>query len=154
MQRQNMIFIFFVAFLLLIFVGYLFVIGGQKDIEDNKKLPEKSEKTSEEKLDDCSFAEKYNLLLVTDSDDKEYVFLTLRKDQVDEVMTVRIKRDIMPSLKVGRYYLFNFKTNKRIHDHIDEIFASSEILKVEDIGKKADNVDGETGICNTHLMEG
>lgn len=149
MQKQNMIFIFFVAFLLLIFVGYLFVIGEQKETRGTKKSTTTS-KLKEEKLGECNFAKRYNLLLVTDSDDEEYVFLTLKEFQVDEVDTVKVKRNVMPSLKKGNYYRFSFSTDKRIHDHIDEIFDSSVILNVEDVKKE---VDAETAICKTHLIE-
>ena len=56
----------------------------------------------------------------------------------------------MPSLKKGNYYRFNFSTKKKIHDHIDEIFASSVLVNVEDMKKE---VDAETAICETHLIE-
>lgn len=149
MQKQNMTFIFFVAFLLIFFVCYLFVIGEQKEVDVDKKNTESTKKVQEEKLGDCNFEKMYNMLLVTDSDDEEYVFVTLKEFQVDEVKTVKIKRDVMPSLKKGNYYLFNFKTDKKIHDHIDEIFEVSELLNVKDMGKKVDVVEG---ICDTHLL--
>ncbi|MDE5630730.1 MAG: hypothetical protein K2I70_03930 [Bacilli bacterium] len=149
MQRQNMIFIFFVAFLLIIFMGYLFVIGEQKDTRVSQRSTTTTG-TIKEDLGECSFAKRYNLLLVTDSDDKEYVFLTLKEFQVDEVKTVKVKRNVMPSLKKGNYYRFSFSTKKKIHDHIDEIFSSSFLMDVEDKGKE---VGEETAICETHLIE-
>ena len=149
MQRQNMIFIFFVAFLLIIFMGYLFVIGEQKDTRVSQRSTTTTG-TIKEDLGECSFAKRYNLLLVTDSDDKEYVFLTLKEFQVDEVKTVKVKRNVMPSLKKGNYYCFSFITKKKIHDHIDEIFSSSFLMDVEDKGKE---VGEETAICETHLIE-
>ncbi len=150
MQRQNMIFLFFVAFLLVIFMGYLFVIGEQKKPKSNNKTTTTTVDVKKEELGECSFAKRYNLLLVTDSDDEDYVFLTLKEYNVDEVDTVKVRRDVMPSLKKGNYYRFNFSTKKKIHDHIDEIFASSIILNVADMKKE---VDGETAICETHLIE-
>lgn len=148
MQRQNMIFIFFIAFLLIIFLGYLFVVGDQKLVSNNKKTT--TTKVNEETIGECDFDKLYNLLLVTESDDEEYIHITLKEFQVDEVKTIRIKKDAMPSLKKGNYYLFSFKTNKKIHDHIDEIFDASELLSVKDHGK---DVDGVLAICETHLIE-
>lgn len=150
MQRQNMIFLFFIAFLLLIFVGYLFVIGEQKDTRKSANSKNNSEVEKEEVLEECKFSKSYNLLLVTESVDEEYVFLTLKEYNVDEVMTVKVKKEVMPSLKKGNYYRFNFKTNKKIHDHIGEIFSSSELINVDNSGKKD---EAETAICATHLIE-
>lgn len=147
MQRQNMIFIFFIAFLLIIFLGYLFVVGDQNESSKGKTT---TTKVNEETLGECNFDKLYNLLLVTDSDDGEYIHITLKEFQVDEVKTIRIKRDAMPSLKKGNYYLFSFKTNKKIHDHIEEIFDASELVSVKDHGK---DVDGIQAICETHLIE-
>lgn len=44
MQKQNMTFIFFVAFLLIFFVCYLFVIGEQKEVDIDKKTTESTKK--------------------------------------------------------------------------------------------------------------
>lgn len=150
MQRQNMIFIFFVAFLLIIFLGYLFVIGEQRETTSNKKSSSTTTSAVRENLGECNFVKRYNLLLVTDSDDDEYVFLTLKEFQVDEVKTVKVKRKAMPSLKKGNYYRFSFSTKKKIHDHIDEIFASSILIDIEDKGREN---EAETAICETHLIE-
>ena len=150
MQRQNMIFIFFVAFLLIIFMGYLFVIGEQKDTKTDKKNGITSKVPKEEELGQCNFVKNYTLLLVTESDDEEYVFITRTEYQVDNVATVKVKKDIMPSLKTGNYYRFSFSTKKAIHDDIEEIFESSIIREVEDVKKV---VDGENAICATHLLE-
>lgn len=144
MQRQNMIFIFFIAFLLIIFLGYLFVIGGQSS--NDKGVSEKIE----EDVGECNFSKLYNLLLVTESEDQEYVYVTLREYQVDDVRTVLVKKEDMPSLKKGNYYLFNFNTDRKIHNYIEEIFEESELLEVIDKGKEVSITDG---ICASHLIE-
>lgn len=135
MQKQNMIFIFFIAFLSIIFLGYVFVVGNDG--------------ISKKKLGVCEFEKQYILLMSTESEKEGDLFITLREDGLDEVKTVRVKMETMPSLNVGNYYTFKFKTKKSLHDEIDQVFEVGELEEVKDNGL---NATGTNGICQSHLL--
>lgn len=67
----------------------------------------------------CSFIKTYNILNKADSNDENYVYLTLRQFQKEPVVTVKILKSLNPNIEVGKIYEFTFETT--YHGELNEI---------------------------------
>lgn len=76
------------------------------------------------------FTRTYMVNLVSESNDYEYLYLTLRQFQSEEIETVRVKRNDFDNCQQDAYYEITFKvTNNDIEDNIKSIFENTEIIK-------------------------
>lgn len=85
--------------------------------------PKKNEKLGQ------TFIKTYNVLNVADSNDYKYLYITLRQFQCEEVVTVKIKRELCLDILVGNNYEFTFEfTDSMVEENISSIFSNT-ILK-------------------------
>ena len=83
-----------------------------------------------------SFTKTYNVLNIADSIDGNYLYLTIRQFQVDEVETVKVLTSLASSVEVNKNYEFTFKyTNKKIEDNIKSIFENAMLEVINETNK-------------------
>lgn len=83
-----------------------------------------------------AFKRTYQILNITDSDNEEYWFLTLKEYQVDEVVTVKVKKEINPNLKEKKSYIFEFEFNGTcITDELKWILGNTDIVSIKPTDK-------------------
>lgn len=100
--------------------------------------------------EDLTFKRTYQVLNITDSDTEEYWYLTLKEYQVDDVVTVKVKKEINPNLKEKRSYVFEFAYNGTcITDVLNWILENAEIVSIKQTDKIGmDAIRDEVNACN------
>lgn len=79
----------------------------------------------------CSFIRTYLVLDVSDSNDDNFIYLTLREFQGEEVVTVKVNRELNSEIIEDSYYEFQFaSTGKSIETDINTIFNSNQLLAI------------------------
>ncbi len=93
-----------------------------------------SEKLKNEPLipEEESITKVYNVLNIAKSNDENYLYLTLREFQGEEVQTVKVLKELCKDIEVNKNYKFTLKPNSKIGNNIISIFNNSTILKVEE----------------------
>lgn len=83
-----------------------------------------------------TFVRTYDVLNIADSNEEEYVYITLHAFQDEEVVTVKILRDLCTDIKAGSAYEFTFVyTNLIVKDNISSIFGGAILVKIEKTDK-------------------
>ena len=101
---------------------------GTDDMTVDDLCVKNSEKTA--------FKRTYQILNITDSDNEEYWFLTLKEYQVDEVITVKVKNEINPNLKEKKSYIFELVFNGTcITDELKWILGNTDIVSIKPTDK-------------------
>ena len=101
---------------------------GTDDMTVDDLCVKNSEKTA--------FKRTYQILNITDSDNEEYWFLTLKEYQVDEVITVKVKKEINPNLKEKKSYIFELVFNGTcITDELKWILGNTDIVSIKPTDK-------------------
>ena len=101
---------------------------GTDDMTVDDLCVKNSEKTA--------FKRTYQILNITDSDNEEYWFLTLKEYQVDEVVTVKVKKEINPNLKEKKSYIFELEFNGTcITDELKWILGNTDIVSIKPTDK-------------------
>ena len=82
------------------------------------------------------FIRTYKILNIAPSNDENYLYLTIRQFQAEEVKTVKISKNIYNDYEVNKSYEFTFKkTNTTLEDNIESIFTNTKLIKVEKTNK-------------------
>lgn len=81
------------------------------------------------------FIKTYNILNITKSNDNNYIYLTIRQFQEEEVQTVKVEKKLCPNIVEGKNYEFTIKPNFRVEDNISSIFRNSTILEIKETDK-------------------
>ena len=84
-----------------------------------------------------TFIQTFNVLNVANSNDEKYYYLTLRAFQDEEVVTVKILRELYPKIKENNNYEFTFLyDNKKIKENdIKELFDNRKLIKITETSK-------------------
>lgn len=110
---------YILLFILMIIIQVMFILIvsmiSNKNMEDNYK---------------CLGTQTYSILEIYNSEDNNYSYVTLKKD--DEIKTVKVSKIISSLIKVNSNYQFVFKTNED-NDNIDYIFNNNEIINVIEV---------------------
>lgn len=78
----------------------------------------------------------YNILNVTESNDEDYIFLTLRKFNSEEVYTAKILNKSNTFVE-NTYYEFTFNINYKINENFDnELFEYAKIESMKETDKE------------------
>lgn len=125
------------------------------NLDNNKNLYVGTNEMAAEDLcvkenEKTAFKRTYQVLNITDSDNEEYWFLTLKEYQVDEVVTVKVKKEINPNLKEKKSYVFEFEFNGAcITDELKWILENTDIVGIKSTDKIGmDAIRDEVNICN------
>ena len=111
------------------------------NLDNNKNLYVGTNEMAAEDLcvkenEKTAFKRTYQVLNITDSDNEEYWFLTLKEYQVDEVVTVKVKKEINPNLKEKKSYVFEFEFNGAcITDELKWILGNTDIVSIKPTDK-------------------
>ena len=82
------------------------------------------------------FTRTYMIYNVAQSNDYDYLYLTIRAFQDEEIETVKVKRKDFDNYKEDVYYEITFKiTSNEIEDNLKSIFKNSEIIKANQTDK-------------------
>ena len=79
----------------------------------------------------CSFTKTYQILDVSESKDGESLYLTLKQFQNEEVVTVKISKELAVDIEEESYYEFTFASLGRGEENIQSIFKDHRLLKIE-----------------------
>lgn len=114
---------------------------GTDDMTVDDLCVKNSEKTA--------FKRTYQILNITDSDNEEYWFLTLKEYQIDEVVTVKVKKEINPNLKEKKSYVFELEFNGNcITDELKWILGNTDIVSIKPTDKIGmDAIRDEVNTC-------
>lgn len=82
-----------------------------------------------------TFIRTYKILNIEESNDINYIYLTIRQFQCEEVQTVKVERKLCPDIIVGKNYEFTIESDKKIEDNILSIFNNSTILSIKETDK-------------------
>lgn len=79
----------------------------------------------------CSFVRTYLVLDISDSNNEEYIYLTLREFQGEEVATIRVEKKLIQDIQEDQYYEFQFGSLK-VSDKTDikSLFESHVLLSI------------------------
>ena len=81
-----------------------------------------------------TFTKTYN---VADSNDENYLYLTIRKFQDEEVKTVKVQRSLANTVEKENNYEFTFQyTNNIAEDNIESIFANTMLIAIKKTDKQ------------------
>lgn len=87
-----------------------------------------------------TFTRTYNILNIADSDDEEYVYLTLRQFQGEEVATVKVLRRLALAIKEDHNYEFTFQyVIKQDTKNINDIFDKYDLISIIETDKEGLN---------------
>lgn len=112
-------------------------LDGNKDIYIGPKDMEYQESFC--KNPDVSlkiFTKTYEVLNVALSNSDEFIYLTLRQFQFEEVETVKVKKSLNYDITVGKNYEFTFEyTTEHVDDNIKSIFANATLTSIVETDK-------------------
>lgn len=84
----------------------------------------------------CNFIRTYKILHIEESNDDEFLYITIRAFQDEEVQTIKILKNINDNITVGKYYEFEFNLHKKIdEDDILSIYNNSNIISIKETNK-------------------
>lgn len=82
------------------------------------------------------FIKTYKVLNIAESNDYNYVYVTVRQFQKEEIETVKIPRSLSGDIVIDKDYEFTFKTKNRfIKENTKSIFANTEIISIKETNK-------------------
>lgn len=86
----------------------------------------------------CLGTQTYTILEIYDSEDENYSYVTLKKDDI--VKTVKVSRVISSLISEDNMYEFIFRSNSNNND-IDYIFDNNEIVNVVETNENINIID-------------
>lgn len=96
-------------------------------------------KTNEIKsiAENYTFTKTYNVVNVADSNDENYLYLTIRQFQDEEIKTVKVQRSLANTVEKENNYEFTFQyTNNIAEDNIESIFANTMLIAIKKTDKQ------------------
>ena len=81
------------------------------------------------------FIRTYNVLNVLESNNYNYLYLTIRQFQDEEVQTIKVRRELCPNIVEGKNYDFTIKEIDRIENSILSVSSISTILEIKETDK-------------------
>lgn len=109
--------------------------NGTITIEDLDRYNIDYLKYSKEEVEK-TFIRTYNILNIEESNNYNYLYLTLNYFQGEEIKTVKVARSLAQNIKEDKYYEFKFKKNNtNIEDNIESIFENTTLISIEETDK-------------------
>ena len=118
---------------LLVIVLSLFLVTActsTKEVDCNCNNEKPQEVDPNKDLIGKEFTRTYMVYNIAESNDYNYLYLTIRQFQSEEIETVKVKRSDFDNSKEDVYYEIKFKIkDNSIKDNIKSIFENTEIVK-------------------------
>lgn len=111
---------------------------GENNSGETENIVDLSEKNNNTKneLAGESFIETYNVLHIAESNSEEYIYLTVRQFQAEEIETVKVQRSLASKVEVDKYYEFTFiYTESLVEDNIKSIFENTILSSIVETDK-------------------
>lgn len=87
--------------------------------------------------ENSTFTKTYNVLNVADSNDENYIYLTIRQFQEEEVKTVKVQRSLANNIEISKDYEFTFRyTDKKVEENIESIFTNTTLVSIKKTDKQ------------------
>ena len=111
-------------------------VNVKVDNEDTKEDEPTKENLEKKDLINHTFTRTYNIKNIAYSNSEQYLYITIREFQVEEIETVKIETSQFPNIEVGDNWEIKFKiTNNNIEDNIKSIFANTTIVSANKTNK-------------------
>ena len=132
-----LIFIAILAALYLVLIVSSLVIFNDFKSEKVETVVENEETIFNNTLENKDdFTKTYNVLNIADSDDENYLYLTIKQFQNDEVETVKVLKSLANGIEANKNYEFTFQYgNKNIEDNIKSIFENATLVQIKGTDK-------------------
>ena len=78
----------------------------------------------------CQFVKTYLIVDISESNDENFAYLTLRKFQGEDVVTVKVKKEFTIDMIEESYYEFTFGSLGNLDDNIKSVFDNNRLLSV------------------------
>lgn len=91
--------------------------------------------TPESDTEEVTFIRTYNILNVANSNDENYIYLTIRQFQSEEVQTIKVEKKLCPQIAEEKNYEFTIVLNKKTNDDILSIFNNGKIISINETDK-------------------
>ena len=113
--------IIIIILLLVIFITILIIhIKNNK----NKEIPKET--------NNCTVIRTYYIDNIRNSNDENYIYITIHEFQVEGTYTVKLPKSISKDLKTRSSYEFTFKTTKEYtNTNTEELFNNGEIINLK-----------------------
>ena len=86
-----------------------------------------------------TFIRTYHIYHIADSRSENYVYITIRAYNQEDIDTVLVEKSLFPSLEINKDYEFTFKvTNEDIEESIQSIFKNTEIVQIQETTKEGE----------------
>ncbi len=106
----------------------------KEEIKEEKKEPEKND--NQKDLINHKFTRTYNINHIAYSNDFDYLYITIREFQGEEIETVKVSRELFEDAKEKDNYEITFKIKSNdIEDNIKSIFKNSEVISAKKTDK-------------------
>lgn len=103
---------------------------------DTKEDEPTKENLEKKDLKNHTFTRTYNIKNIAYSNSEEFIYITIREFQAEEIETVKVKTAVFKDANVGDNWEIKFKiTNNDIEDNIKSIFANTEIVSAKKTDK-------------------
>lgn len=80
----------------------------------------------------CSFTKTYLLLDISSSNDSNFVYLTLKEFQDEDVVTKKVNSSVLHNLEEDHYYEFKFGSfGNNVSNNISDVFDNNILLNVK-----------------------
>lgn len=101
----------------IIIIGLVFLINNKNNYNVNKY--------------NCSMIKTYNIVNISDSNDENYSYVTLREYQSEGVYSVKLPKTISKNLIEANNYEFTFNINKEnVYSTPSEIFEKAKLINI------------------------
>ncbi len=146
-NKKILIGILIVVLIILIGVATVYILI-EKDVTNRADFNFKTENTSSNPVNTISndvnnntenstFTKTYNVLNVAGSNDENYIYLTIRQFQEEEVKTVKVQKSLVNNIEIRKDYEFTFKyTDKKAQENIESIFANATLISIKKTDKQ------------------
>lgn len=101
----------------IIIIGLVFLINNKNNYNVNKY--------------NCSMIKTYNIVNISDSNDENYSYVTLKEYQSEGVYSVKLPKTISKNLIEANNYEFTFNINKEnVYSTPSEIFEEAKLINI------------------------
>jgi len=102
------------------------------------EIHEKNEKNdANSNMPNTTFIRTYNILDADDSSDENYLYLTIKQYQEEEVETVKVQKSLAHIVEKENNYEFTFQyTDNIVEDNIESIFANTILISIKKTDKQ------------------
>ena len=120
-KKKKISYLLILLFLVILVISLLIVFNNKKE-KNNLK----------EKEEPCNLIRTFYIDDINDSNDKNYLYVTLHEYQVEGVFTIKISKIIGENLEKNNNYEFTFTAPKDyIWESTDKLFDNRELISIE-----------------------